>query len=324
MIRSLVCSAAAVALAASCGASASVDADPVFALDRDAATDVEPVDPDRGVVVPAAQLQILLQALLTDHVTLSNEVMRSTIDGHPTDATLAELTANTDALTAALGLVYGPDGAHAFDQLWTNHIEFFNEFALVVRDRPADVADVRSRLHHYEEDFADFLARATDGNLALETALHVLHSHVDQMLTQAEAWAAGDIERSLIVAAEGFDHAAAIAAALAASIATQQPDSFPGDLADAAECVRAHLAARQVVTASAELVAAERSGDDARIAAAAAHQRSVETSAGTILGDATTATLVASVATFDDGGIAAARAEALLGAESAVATSCAT
>jgi len=66
---------------------------------------------------------------LTEHVHLAIEVMRQAVHGDLRQDSLAELTRNTDELTFTVGVVYGPEGAAAFDELRTTHIEFFNDCA---------------------------------------------------------------------------------------------------------------------------------------------------------------------------------------------------
>ena len=126
-------------LSTSCGSDAPAAAetpDPVFALDRDVTDSIEVPDPDRTDVAPAPDLRILLQTLLAEHSELAIQTMRSIIDETPDlDALREAITVNTDALTEAIGLVYGPSGARAFDQLWTQHIEFFAAYAGCARGR---------------------------------------------------------------------------------------------------------------------------------------------------------------------------------------------
>lgn len=323
MLVTVMLVAVAMVVGVGCGAGSPIEAEPVFALDRNQIAEIAPVDPDRGEVVSAGRLQVLLQALLTDHVTLSNEAMRLRVDGRDPTATIAELTANTDAMTGAIGLVHGPAGAHAFDQLWTNHIEFFNEYATALA-AGSGTDEVRDRLEHYEHDFADFLNEATADNLALNAALQVLHGHVEQMLGQADAWAGGDHARSIEIATTGFDHAAAIAAALAASIVAQHPANFPGDLAAAAACVGVHLEARRLATATAEVAAARAAGGDVWIAAAEDEQQRVADAVAQQLGADVAVDIVEQTdeATAEAADPVTARREALVSAETLAGSTC--
>jgi hypothetical protein len=270
----------AVVLAA-CGGGTVADSGPVFALDRAVTTDIEPVDPARTDVVPASTLRLVLQDLLTEHSDLSVRAMRLASDAAPLEAILVELTANTDDLTRAIGLVYGPEGAEAFDQLWTNHIEFFNDYAAAVGAGDVDAAaEVQVKLDHYENDFSSYVDTATSGEADFHDVLHVLHGHVGQLLDQVEAWASGDAAEAYALARVAHDHMDVIASALATGIARQQPDAFPGDPASssAAACAEAQLLGSALVSAHRDVADATASGD--AVDAAGVALAAVEAEAG--------------------------------------------
>lgn len=267
-MRAVATVSAVTALMAGCGGGdteMAADGDTVFALERDVVAGL--VDaPPAAVAMPAFELRLALQGLLTEHATLSNEAMRRAIDGGDIDDTLTELTRNTDDLTLAIGLVYGPVGASAFDQLWTNHIEFFNNYGRAVASGDsAAAAAVRGELGHYEHDFSDFVEVATEGELDFDTVLHVLHSHVGQLLEQADAWEAREYDVAMGTARAAFAHMDAIAGALAGAIAAQQPDRFPGEIDDPARaiCVAARLAVGDLIVTGADVEIADRDGDSA-------------------------------------------------------------
>lgn len=277
--------AGALLVVGGCGADkgAADVAEPVFALDRDIASQIVDVSADRGVVMPAFDLRLLLQALLSDHATLSNEAMRRAIDGdRGVDSTLIALTDNTDQITLAIGVVYGPDGANAFDQLWTNHIEFFNSYARAIEAEDSAAAqDAIDALGHYEHDFSDFVDVASGGEAGLESVLRELHSHVTQLLSQADLWQRGDYEAAIAVADDAFRHMDAIAVMLSGAIAAQQAEAFPGDVddPDRSSCVSARLDVASWIVASADVSTAERLGRDDYLAAAIAALEDAETKA---------------------------------------------
>lgn len=312
--RRLACIAGALFALTSCGTEPTEDASvaPVFALDRDAATEILPLADDRGEVLPVTDLRLVLQALLTEHATLSNEAMRRAIDGGDAGPTLTALTANTDGLTSAIGLVYGPAGANAFDQLWTNHIEFFNRYAAAIRSGDeAEAVAVLLELDHYETDFSDFVDVATGGELEFHDVLHVLHSHVEQLLDQAEAWNDGDHALAFELGTEAFDHMDGIALALADAIARQSPEAFPGSLDDEghAACAAARLDLTHRVTTEADLALA---GVDARTAAMLENERAEEAVVALGLDQATLVSIQAQLDTVESASdVPAARAEAL-------------
>ncbi len=239
-------------LSTSCGSEAPAAAetpDPVFALDRDVTDSIEVPDPDRTDVAPAPDLRILLQTLLAEHSEVAIQTMRAVIDETPDlDALREAITVNTDALTEAVGLVYGPSVAGAFDQLWTQHIELFAAYA-VARHRDDDDAatEARDQLEDFALAFSSFCSTATGGTAPVEVVEDLLHDHVRQLLDQAGQWAGGDRAEAYASQAEANAHAAVIAAALAGAISTQQPEVFPGD--SASDLIEALAERRTVVTA---------------------------------------------------------------------------
>lgn len=249
--------------AAGCSSADAVDNPPVFALDREATSGIAPVDPDRTNVLPAPLVRSLLQDLLTEHSDLSIEVMRQAVDGDVHEDSLSQLTHNTDQLTLTIGVVYGPEGAAAFDQLWTNHIEFFNDYAAAkgAGDDAAAEESVTS-LGHYENDFSSFVDVATSGEADFHDVLHVLHGHVGQLLDQADAWADGDYERAIALGVEAHEHMDVIANALATGIGRQQPQVFPGDPAEpaAVSCAADQLAASTRISLLGTLAEAQQAG----------------------------------------------------------------
>ncbi|MEZ5244920.1 MAG: hypothetical protein R2707_07480 [Acidimicrobiales bacterium] len=251
----------AVLFVGACGdAPANEDAGPVFALDRSVADEIQPVDPDRTAVASAPVLRSLLQAQLTEHSDLSILAMRQAVDGTVEPSTVDALTANTDSLTLSLGLVYGPEGAAAFDQLWTNHIEFFNDYARAIgAGRTAEAERAVADLDHYESDFSSYADVVTSGNADFHAVVHVLHGHITQLLEQADAWATGDFERSYSLSADAHRHMDVIAGALATGIALQQPDAFPGAVDDpiAVRCAARQLDGSRLLAARLDLRTAE-------------------------------------------------------------------
>ncbi|MET1039903.1 MAG: hypothetical protein ABWZ90_02575 [Acidimicrobiales bacterium] len=251
-LASLGVAAVAGLLSTSCGSEAPAAAetpDPVFALDRDITASIEVPDPDRTDVAPAPDLRILLQTLLAEHSELAIQTMRAVIDETPDlDALREAITVNTDALTEAIGLVYGPSVARAFDQLWTQHIELFAAYAGALGDGDDDAAaEARDQLEDYALDFSSFCSTATGGAAPVALVDGLFHDHVRQLLGQADEWAGGDRAAAYASQAEAHAHAAAIAAVLAGAISAQQPDAFPGD--SASDLIEALAERRTVVTA---------------------------------------------------------------------------
>ena len=202
----------------------------VFDLHRDPAASVAPVDPDRGVVAPADQLRLLLEHHLSWHgITLVHAMQSAERNDSGTTPWIDALVANTDDLTGAIGLVYGPAGARAFQQQWAQHTQFLIDYASAVGRGDAAAADeARARLHDYVTDAGSFLATATGGHLPVDTARAVLANHVEHMMNQLDAAARSDQAGALSIASEDHGYLFGIADALAGAIGGQQPVAFPG------------------------------------------------------------------------------------------------
>ena len=229
--RTLVAAALALAITG-CGGKANSTAHghaATFNLRDDPSAGIAPVDPTRGAVLPAADLHALLDSLLSEHSALAVHLMRATADGSATDrvAVTKALAANTESLTGAIGIVYGPEGARAFDQLWKQHIQFFADYAAATSatKRAKALAD----LHDYNMDFSSFTATATGGRAPLEAVVGLLHTHIAQLTAQSDAYRKRDYVAAVAHQHEARMHMYEISAALAGAISGQQPAVFPGD-----------------------------------------------------------------------------------------------
>jgi hypothetical protein len=204
-------------------------------------------------VVSAGQLRLMLEQLLGEHVLLIAGAATDHAGGQTTDASLAVVADNTQALTDAIGLVYGDVGARAFSSLWSQHIAFFLDHARGTADGDREAVDeAADHLEHYEQGFGSFTATATGGALPADAVAQLLKVHVADINGYVAAHLDADPETGAVTLAAGHDYAADIGATLAAAVAGQGPRAFPGDTADeraevAAELARAfanHLAVR--------------------------------------------------------------------------------
>lgn len=208
----------------------------VFDLHRDPAAAVAAVDPNRGAVAPADQLRLLLEHHLAWHGITLVQAMQSAErsagrSSSGTDQWIDALVSNTDELTGAIGVVYGPAGARAFQQQWAQHTQFLIDYASA-RGRGDDAAadEARAHLRDYVTDAGSFLATATGGNLAADTARSVLATHVEHMINQLDNSARSDRTGALAISTEDHGYLLGFAGALAGAIGAQQPAAFPGPI----------------------------------------------------------------------------------------------
>jgi hypothetical protein len=98
--------------------------------------------------------------------------------------------------------------------------------ALGREDDDEAAADALAGLADYREDFSAFVA---DANPFLpEAALAgLIESHTDHLVSQADAYAAGEYDAAHRLARDAYAHAGELSASLAAAIGDQFPQRFP-------------------------------------------------------------------------------------------------
>jgi hypothetical protein len=213
--------------------------------DRDPTAGIAELDPARTDVLAAADLRLTIEQILGEHAWLAVDSSIAAAEGSPdVDPLLAAVTDNTTSLTGAIGLVYGPDGAGAVDELWIMHIQFFLDWAVArASDDAAGMARAERRLRDYEVDFASLLDTATEGRIPAEAAEALLAAHVAQVLAVIDAHLDGDASRAQAGTHEAYEYARVVGGVLAGGFQAQQPGVFRGELDDPATEARSALAA---------------------------------------------------------------------------------
>ncbi len=229
--------AALVALAgiAACGGddpTEAVEIPHVFELAHDPTSAIPEVVPGRQDVMSADLLRNSLEKEFTWHGVTLAQVMRAAHADDPSlDAWIGELTSNTDDITAAVGLVYGPVGARAFNQQWAQHTQFLVDYAVAISrgdDAAADLA--RDQLVTYAEDSGSFFETATGGGLPADAVRELLDTHVSHMLGMIDMVDRGDDQAALEVALTDNDYLSTIAQGVSSAIAGQDNRAFPGTI----------------------------------------------------------------------------------------------
>lgn len=200
----------------------------IFDLEAGTSVGLDPEPAAARTVVPAADLEALLADLLGEHAELVADVMTAAADGDSTTESVAALQANTVELTGAINLVYGPDGAAAFDQLWGQHTQFFAEYAVASGDGDQVRKDEASaKLHDYHLDFSSFADTATGGTAPAAVVIELLHNHVADLTGYIDAHTSGDQAEAADRLESATSYMTVIADALAGAIAAQDPERFP-------------------------------------------------------------------------------------------------
>jgi hypothetical protein len=194
----------------------------MFALGDTLATAIasqQKLNPTTG---KAADLQVTLDRLLSQHALLAIMTMQRGFDGSPDFAAAAKaLDVNTTALGDALGSVYGAEAKQAFETQWRAHIKLFVNYtrASATKDE-AGRKTALDGLNGYKTSFAKFLNTAT--GLDEAAAADSLQAHVDQLIASFDAYTEADYDEAYSQAREAYAHMFMTGEALAGAIATQK------------------------------------------------------------------------------------------------------
>lgn len=192
----------------------------------------------------AAELRITLEQLLGQHATLAVRLMRARVDGDDALARVAvdALVTNTEQIGDLVESVYGPEGAAAFEELWSGHVTSMFDYAVGVAEEDAEaMRDAEAELEDYVGEFSAFLETATGGTLAAADLAPGLDMHVEDLLRQIDAYAAGDYARAFALQRDVYAHMFPTGHALAGGIAAQHPGEFPIPVDDPPDQLRSAL-----------------------------------------------------------------------------------
>jgi len=206
-------------------------------------------------------------------VVLASAATGAALDGRDAEfkAAAGALDANSVAIGQAIGSVYGKDAEAAFLPLWRRHIGFAVDYTTGVAagDRAKQDKAV-SDLVAYSQDFGAFLASANP-NLPKSVVAELVKHHVVTLKEVIDAQAARDHGRAYAAMRTASAHMAMIADPLAAAIAKQFPDRFPGASTSVSAGLRTTLnvALQEHVYLAAFATGAALGGRDAEFKAAA-------------------------------------------------------
>ncbi|HET6816467.1 MAG TPA: hypothetical protein VFH66_04490 [Mycobacteriales bacterium] len=172
-----------------------------------------------------------LTGLLTQHVAQTGIVIETVVQtgsltSPQTKGAIKALTANTNALGAAIGQIYGTDAQQKFLDLWNAHIGFFVDYTKGVVGKDAALkAKANKELDGYRRDFGDFIAAATNNGLTSDQVATELVGHVQTLEAAIDAIVGGQADAAHQLAMAEM-HMPGTAAALAKAIAAAKPGTF--------------------------------------------------------------------------------------------------
>jgi hypothetical protein len=137
------------------------------------------------------------------------------------------LGGNSADLRATIAEVYGAEAGDAFGVLWEGHVTAYIAYvgALAGNDEAA-AADAVAALAEYRTEFSAYVAGANPF-LSRSAFEALIGDHTEHLVTQADAYAAGDYAASYALGRDAYAHAGELARSLAGAIADQFPRLFP-------------------------------------------------------------------------------------------------
>jgi hypothetical protein len=198
-----------------------------YNLDCSMDADMTSDNPTQDVDSPAANLRVSLNKLLQEHATLSLDVLRSIYnESDDVSASNEELDENTVELAATIGSVYGDDAEEQFREIWREHIVFFANHTVGLRDDDDDMVDeALEDLEGYREEIADFFSSAIP-SVERETVIAGAGEHADLLTSSMEAYDDEDYMEAYELQREGAKQMQGIADLLSNGIVMQFPEQF--------------------------------------------------------------------------------------------------
>jgi hypothetical protein len=207
-------------------------------------TPVQHEHASQAAEVNAVDLRAKLEQSLAQHAILTVRLTRARLRNDVDLAQTAEaaLTKNTEDMGALVGSVYGPKAAEQFEKLWFSHVTSLFNYSRGVAENNADVTtQARAELADYTVNLSKFLEDATKQAAPASVVRAELQKHVDQLLQQTDAYAAGDYGRAFALERESYAHMFPLGKALATGIVTGHGTGIPAEYDSPAQQLRSRL-----------------------------------------------------------------------------------
>jgi hypothetical protein len=171
------------------------------------------------------QRRAQFEQLLGEHALLAVRVMRSEVGPAPELRQAADtaLRNNTDALSQLASAAYGRANGDRFTQLWQRHVTDLLAYANGVAGKDASATQAARRaLLADAEAYGSWLAGASKGQVKAGDAAAGVRMHVQELMAQADAYAAHDYAAAYRIERQAYEHMFSAGAGLAkASLAPE-------------------------------------------------------------------------------------------------------
>ena len=149
------------------------------------------------------------QQYYAQHTLLAVRQMRSVLTGTPTyrQAADAELEEYTEELAQVVGGTFGEDQGERFEEIWQGSITHFSAYAeAVAANDPAAKQQARAGLLADADAYGEWFAGVSDGRTRASEAAEVMRTHVEQLMEQADAYAARDYDQAYMTERQAYEH----------------------------------------------------------------------------------------------------------------------
>jgi len=171
------------------------------------------------------QVRSGFEQLLGLHTLFAVRQMRSVVAATPDfgQAAGASLQQNTDGLSGLVASAYGGTQADRFTQLWQRHLADLVSYAKGVAGKDTSATQTaRAALLADADAYGSWLAGASSGRVQARAAAAGVRMHVEELMRQADAYAARDYQQAYRVEREAYEHMFTAGAALAKASVTPE------------------------------------------------------------------------------------------------------
>lgn len=177
---------------------------------------------------PGGSLRTTLNTLLQEHVYLAAGATSAALGGRSAEfeAAAGALDMNSQALSAAIGSVYGKDAGASFLALWRRHIAIVVDYTTAVAKKDkAGAEKAVTELVGYTQAFAAFLSGANP-HLPRAAVADLVKTHILTLKDVIDAQASGSSTKSYAALRAAAGHMQMIADPLADAIGKQFPARY--------------------------------------------------------------------------------------------------
>ena len=180
-----------------------------------------------AIAAPTSPKQVRAQfeQLLGLHALLAVRQMRSLVAAAPDFGQVAgvSLQQNTDALSGLVGSAYGATQADRFTKLWQRHLVDLVAYAKGVAGHdPSATKTARAALLADADAYGSWLAGASKGRVRASDAAAGVRMHVEELMAQADAYAARDYAQAYQIERQAYEHMFTAGAGLAKASVTPE------------------------------------------------------------------------------------------------------